>query len=332
MRIAVLKNLIAGKPILVIFDVTKLCNERCPMCNIWKTKSADMTLAQIQAKARELRAFGIGYVFIQGGEPTLRNDLIPIVDSFIQNSIKPTVITNGILLTPARAAQLAERHCNVAISLDSLQKDRFARLRGVDALETVRHNLESITTLVKKGNWSITTTVSSLSDEEDIFAIKNYAHDHGYMHAIRPYTYVSGQAGKNVEELHNDQKKVIAIFERYAQDAKRENYLAYLIYHEHLNYLHGRQMPMCDAMKYSFVMQETGTFSPCIEYPRLTFNLPAFSDYAQQYSAYFRTCNAEHPCFYNDAREIGILWRKKYAILLHFPQILKLLLTYGNFF
>ena len=75
-KFKVLRNLLTKRPILTIFDVTKLCNQRCPMCNIWKTESHDMSLDEIEIKASELQRFGIGYVFLQGGEPLVRKDIV----------------------------------------------------------------------------------------------------------------------------------------------------------------------------------------------------------------------------------------------------------------
>jgi molybdenum cofactor biosynthesis enzyme MoaA len=46
-----------------------------------------MSLEDIAGKAEVLRKFGVGYVFLQGGEPTLRNDLTKIVDIFLKNKI-----------------------------------------------------------------------------------------------------------------------------------------------------------------------------------------------------------------------------------------------------
>jgi molybdenum cofactor biosynthesis enzyme MoaA len=54
------------------------------MCNIWRTQSDDMTLSEIEEKAKILRKQGIGYVFLQGGEPTMRSDIVFIVDIFIK--------------------------------------------------------------------------------------------------------------------------------------------------------------------------------------------------------------------------------------------------------
>ena len=80
---------------------------------------------------------------MQGGDPLLRKDIIQIVDIFLSYGIRPTIITNGILLTPKLAEEIAKRHCNLAISIDSLIPERYKMLRGVDMLLKVK-------TLLKK--------------------------------------------------------------------------------------------------------------------------------------------------------------------------------------
>ncbi|MDR2658949.1 MAG: radical SAM protein, partial [Spirochaetaceae bacterium] len=81
-----LTSLMLEKPILVIFDVTRLCNERCRMCNVWRTKSDDMTVDEIKVIAAKLAKNGISYVHLQGGDPTMRKDILEIVDVF--NAVK----------------------------------------------------------------------------------------------------------------------------------------------------------------------------------------------------------------------------------------------------
>ena len=87
-------NVLLKRPILVIYDVTKLCNQRCLMCNIWKTESCDMDFEQLEEEVKKLSKFGVRYVFIQGGEPLIRKDIIEVVDLFLKYHIKPTIITN----------------------------------------------------------------------------------------------------------------------------------------------------------------------------------------------------------------------------------------------
>lgn len=330
--IKTLRNLMLGYPILTIFDITKLCNQRCPMCNIWKSRSNSMTVEQIDLKAKELTDFGIKYVFLQGGEPTVRKDLIQIIDTFIKYRIKPTVITNGILLKKDLASEIAKRKCNLAISIDSLDEELFKKLRGVNVLKKVLNNIQDIKDIKRKGNWSITTTVSALSNPEDINHIREYALQNGFMHAIRPYIFVSGTAGKKVDEMIDANNKVLSIFEDYLNKAQKENYLASIIYKWHIKYLKKEKMPMCDAMKRSFLMKEDGEIAPCIEFPDLNITLSNFKEQYNSLKNKFADCNCNTPCFYNDAREIGILWNSKTDILLHLPLIIKQLSKYGNFF
>lgn len=93
-KFRVFRNMLIHRPILAVFDVIKLSNS------------------------------GIGYVFLQGGDPLIRKDIIQIADIFLLNGIKPTIITNGILLTRPHAEQIASRECNLAISIDSMIHER----------------------------------------------------------------------------------------------------------------------------------------------------------------------------------------------------------------
>ena len=47
-------NVLLKRPILVIYDVTKLCNQRCLMCNIWKNQSCDMDIEELEEEIKKL--------------------------------------------------------------------------------------------------------------------------------------------------------------------------------------------------------------------------------------------------------------------------------------
>lgn len=327
------KNILLKKPILAIYDTTKLCNQRCPMCNIHKDRSEQMTLAEIEQIAAALKKFGVRYVFIQGGEPLIRKDILQIVDIFINHSIKPTVITNGVLLTRETAEQLAKRRCNLSISIDSLITEQYAYLRGSDDLQKVLENINNISDITdRQGNWAITSTITKQSSFEDIKNIYEYTKQKGFMFAIRPYIAVTGVAGKHDEQLTYEKEDVLEIFEHFLKIAKRENYLAYLVYREHIKYIKGEPMPPCDAMKYSFLLKENGDFAPCIEMPDKKITLESFSADKRRYKNLFKKCNHEHPCFYNDAREIGILYRNIPRLILNSPKIIAQMIKYKSFF
>jgi hypothetical protein len=89
---------------------------------------------------------------------------------------------------------------------------------------------------------------------------------------------------------------------------------------------------MCDALTRSIVMSPKGEFAPCIEFTGESTSLDAVYANKDEWLRRCTECNNKTPCFYNDAREVGILWRKKWSLALAAPQIAVQLLRYGNFF
>jgi molybdenum cofactor biosynthesis enzyme MoaA len=304
------------------------------MCNIWRTESEDMSVDEIGIMAERLRDQGVGYVFLQGGEPTLRQDLVGIVDGFLARGIKPTVITNGILLRGDLSQQLAARPCNVTVSLDSMNPESFKRIRGVGAFAKVIKNIREAAKIRKrKGNWAITSTITALSTLEDVQAVERFATECGFMYAIRPYSHVTGVAGKYDDGLaYRETAPIVAIFEYMRDRARQTNFLASLVYDEHIRYVCKEPQPMCDALTRSIVMSPKGGFSPCIEFTGESASLEEMYAKKAEWLERCAECNRNTPCFYNDAREIGILWRKKWRLIPALPRIVTQMIRYGNFF
>lgn len=135
-----LKNILLGRPILVVFNVTRRCNSLCTMCSIWKTPSKmkdELAIEEIKTIFKDLKSYGIKYVFLQGGEPLLRKDILQIIEMLIDLKLNPTLITNGLLLKDKLAEEIAKLKCNVTISLDSLDEDIYKNIRGVDGLSSL---------------------------------------------------------------------------------------------------------------------------------------------------------------------------------------------------
>lgn len=336
MKARIVRNIMLKRPIMVVFNVTNQCNERCKMCNIWKKTSNPMSLEAIRVYAKKFARFGIGYVYLQGGEPLIRKDIIDIVDIFLEEGIHPTLITNGILLRPEIAEKIAARNCNLSISIDSMEPEKYADLRGGshDTLNRVKRNIELCCKAVSehKGNWAITTTVTAASSRDDIKNIEEFAKKYGFMYAIRPYVVVNGVAGKKDENLEYGKEDVSGIFNEAYQKAKKENYLASLIYLENMKYIRGEKLSRCDAMRSSMIMKETGEIFPCLELPECEFRIEDFKQARKKYEGAICNCSENTPCYWNCSRTIGALIRNKWNILLHFPQIISQMKKYGNYF
>lgn len=71
-------------PTMLNFPITDNCNSRCVMCDVWKTKSVNELTSTEWRKILQDKLFRqIQHVGISGGEPTLRTDLVEIVQTIL---------------------------------------------------------------------------------------------------------------------------------------------------------------------------------------------------------------------------------------------------------
>ncbi|WP_322747930.1 MULTISPECIES: radical SAM protein [unclassified Frankia] len=114
---------VATGPLSVILQVTKRCNFDCSFCSETLQES-DPTLAALERMRDNLA--GVPRVFLSGGEPLLRRDLIDIVDMFTGTVIGvPTNATRGI----QHARRLAGKVAFVNVGLEG-PRATTNRVRG----------------------------------------------------------------------------------------------------------------------------------------------------------------------------------------------------------
>lgn len=123
-------------------SVTEACNFRCIYCapNGFSTpRESPLSADQIESIVRAAVALGITKIRLTGGEPLLRRDLVRIVRAIasVEGVRDLALTTNGFLL--ARLARdLADAGLKrVNISLDTLRRERFIEIVGVDAFDAV---------------------------------------------------------------------------------------------------------------------------------------------------------------------------------------------------
>ena len=106
----VLRHLKTLPPRQAQINVTYRCNARCQMCNIWQwERREEMTLQQFVEVMADPVFDGLERIIIGGGEPILRQDLVELVEFFLERMprlLSMTFLTNGLL--PERAATVAE--------------------------------------------------------------------------------------------------------------------------------------------------------------------------------------------------------------------------------
>lgn len=120
------------KPI-VVWNVTQRCNLRCRHCYAAGTPNLHQELTTEEA----LRAidgfadFGCPVVLFSGGEPFVREDILTLAAHARQRGLRVVFSTNGTLITPALAAEIARLQVSyVGISIDGVEATHDA-FRGV---------------------------------------------------------------------------------------------------------------------------------------------------------------------------------------------------------
>lgn len=107
--------------------ITGACNLTCGYCSYNATRGPrhedDLSTEQLVALFAELGALGVMKVTLTGGEPLLRPDFLTLVQAVVDNRMRFSVNTNGVLLTDAIADALAatRRLDRVQISIDGAE-------------------------------------------------------------------------------------------------------------------------------------------------------------------------------------------------------------------
>lgn len=168
-------------------SLTDRCNLRCTYCMPaeglkWLPKLGLLTTAELVRLVRiAVTRLGVTGVRFTGGEPLLFGDLEELVAATAALEPRPAIAltTNGIALAE-RAAGLADAGLDrVNVSLDTLDKDRFAAITRRDRLHDVLEGLAAARmsglTPVKVN--AVLDPATGLSDAVDLL---RYCLRHGY--------------------------------------------------------------------------------------------------------------------------------------------------------
>jgi MoaA/NifB/PqqE/SkfB family radical SAM enzyme len=134
----ILKNKIGRQTSLVLaHEVTKECNLKCTFCTYWRERRvSELDLEEIKGIIRQAKELGVCMYCVTGGEPLLRDDIAEIVRYASRENMITSLVTNGILLAD-RIPDIAPHLDFLTISIDTLNRDTYKKLRGYDCLNRV---------------------------------------------------------------------------------------------------------------------------------------------------------------------------------------------------
>ncbi|MBU0504344.1 MAG: radical SAM protein [Candidatus Omnitrophota bacterium] len=142
-------------PVFCLLVVSKVCNFRCKMCNMWKNRERkidrkELTIEEIRGFVDDLKTVTTEPIFIHliGGETLLRQDL-PEIISYIKNSgFNSSITTNGYYIDEEMAKKIVQsKLTGIFLSLDGFKEETHDYLRGVKG--SYRRVMEAIDLLDK---------------------------------------------------------------------------------------------------------------------------------------------------------------------------------------
>ncbi len=292
-----LMNLVQGRPILAIFEACLRCNSACGYCDLpLNIGRYELSRSEIRTIFQQLYHDGIRFVFVQGGEPLVRRDILEILDDLAQIGFSLTLVTNGTRLTAERVERLAALPINISISLDTLDRECYQRIRGADQLPLV---LNGVKQLADFPHPKFITCIVSQANRNDVIEVLQYARDHGFIPIVGAYHWDIERYGKVDADLQYQRDTAIRVFERVLDSGlvPRGYYRRYV--RDNIRWLNQEPLAPCDAGKYSIAIDASGNVAPCLALAhagnlresRLATILRNFSREAIQHCSNRSTCN-----------------------------------------
>lgn len=166
-------------------SLTDRCNFRCFYClphgePAWAKKETLLTFEELEHVAEIFVSLGIEKIRLTGGEPLIRRDVPVLVDKLAR--LKPrlhdiALTTNGYDFVRHSDDLKSSGLDRVTFSLDSLKRERFAEITGVDAIERVIGSIDT----AKRAGFSpikINAVVVRDRNDDELLEFARFAREH----------------------------------------------------------------------------------------------------------------------------------------------------------
>ncbi len=305
-------NVFVGKPTLCVYDVTTRCNSRCSMCSIWKRREEEMGIKEVEKVFTDLKRFGIHTVFLQGGEPLLQRDVFEIIGLLDDMGLSVDVISNGILMDGGVLKRLDEMNGNgritVTISLDTLERKKYRKIRGVDKLDVVLRNISSLSRHPGlKGGVHATVTGINYGELEEI---RKLVHGLGLEFSFNSYNDNINYASSKDSKLSFKKGSLEDVVLSMEKAKANLPYLYRPFIEDNVRYMRGEDVGPCDAFRHSLRITPDGKISPCLELPPVADLRKAdinekWGEIRKKMEGRIKMCYTKTPCFYGCTRGVG---------------------------
>lgn len=164
---------IISSPVAVYYELTRRCNLHCQQCfaSCRTADPSELPAETVFAVLRQLAAAGVINVRFTGGEPSVRSDLLQILEYARGLGFVVSLQTNGVYTDPEDfVAKLAAIGCDqVTVSIDG-PPDIHDHLRGAGAFASVDRSLQLFAAYRVPVRINLLAHRQNISRLEEIFA------------------------------------------------------------------------------------------------------------------------------------------------------------------
>ena len=133
-----------NRPFMVMFESTLHCNMKCGYCAIWQNQQPEDRAVKERVFARmdEAADFGVFAWSFSGGEPLMNPNMPDYIEYAAQKGFFTSMPTNGLALK--KYAEACVKLDQLEVSIDTLDREKFAKRRGIDGLPAILQALDYI--------------------------------------------------------------------------------------------------------------------------------------------------------------------------------------------
>lgn len=172
------------EPITVEIHPTNLCNNRCFYCIAERYRGVQsLTKEELLKIVRMLSAMGTkGIIFSGGGEPFVNLHTIHAIRGAVELGMDVGVITNGLGIKKDDIKDLVRCCTWIRVSIDTVNREVYKTIRGVDGLDKVIENIKGLVAEKKRQASSCTIgtqTVVTANNIDELFETAKFLRDLG---------------------------------------------------------------------------------------------------------------------------------------------------------
>src|SRR5437763_7139470 len=207
------------RPFMVMYETTLHCNMKCGDCAIWQNQQPEDRAVRERVFKRmdEAALFGVFAWSFSGGEPLMNANVPDYIEYAARLGFFTSMPTNGLALK--KYAEACVQLDQLEVSIDTLDRERFARRRGIDGLPTILAALDYILGKLKHNTIQINSAVD-LENLDDLPQLARYCQERNLLlntEAVHNVVRTTWQT-ENVELEREALDKVAA----YVTNLKRE--------------------------------------------------------------------------------------------------------------